>query len=49
MTDTQIIDAVNAALASLDRDTITELKDMLDMYNNAGCSIDAHGNPINGS
>jgi len=48
MTDNQIINAVNLALASLDRDTIEELKNQLDTYNNAGCSIDAHGNPING-
>ena len=48
MTFTQIIDVVNAALASLDRGTIEELKNQLDMYNNAGSSIDAHGNPING-
>ena len=47
-TEEQIINAVGLALASLDRDTIEELKNQLDAYNNAGCSIDAHGNPING-
>ncbi|MHB1483330.1 MAG: DUF7507 domain-containing protein [Saccharofermentanales bacterium] len=46
MTEAEIIDAVNDALASLDRDIMNMLKDQLDMYNNAGGGIDAHGNPI---
>lgn len=34
ISETQVITAVNNALASLDRDTILDLKDMLDEYNN---------------
>ena len=41
-----VIDAVNAALASLDRDVILSLHTTLDGYNNLGCSIDNRGNPI---
>ncbi|MHB1455239.1 MAG: DUF7507 domain-containing protein [Saccharofermentanales bacterium] len=46
MTEAEIIDAVNDALASMDREIMDMLKDQLDMYNNAGGGIDAHGNPI---
>jgi hypothetical protein len=41
-----VIDAVNTALATLDRDEITAAKNILAMYNELGCSIDAHCNPI---
>jgi hypothetical protein len=41
-----IIDMVDTALASLDRDEMETLKDDLDDYNNAGCPIDAHGDPV---
>jgi hypothetical protein len=47
MSEAEIIDAVNAALASMNRNTMEMLKNQLDMYNNAGCSIDAHGNTTN--
>jgi hypothetical protein len=40
-----VIDAVNEALASLDRGEVGTLKDMLDMYNNYGCPQDAHCRP----
>jgi hypothetical protein len=46
MSEAEIIDAVNAALASLNKSTMEMLKNQLDMYNNYGCSIDAHGNII---
>jgi hypothetical protein len=46
MSEAAIIADVNAALATLDKGTIEMLKNDLDYYNNAGCSIDAHGNPI---
>lgn len=43
MSESAVIDAVNEALASLDRGTILALKDVLDRYNNQGCPIDAQG------
>ena len=43
-----VIDAVDDALATLDRGEILGLKDMFDMYNNLGCPIDAHCRPCNG-
>jgi hypothetical protein len=46
MGEQEVIDAVNAALATLDRDTILALHAELDGYNNLGCSIDNHCNPI---
>ena len=46
MSEAAIIADVNAALATLDKATIEMLKNDLDYYNNAGCSIDAHGDPI---
>jgi uncharacterized repeat protein (TIGR01451 family) len=46
MGEAAVISAVNAALATLDRDEILALHGTLDMYNNYGCSIDAHCNPI---
>lgn len=42
----EVIAAVNAALASNDRNAILALATTLDNHNNEGCSIDAHGNPI---
>ena len=48
MTEADIISQVNDALASLDKDTMNELKNTLDENNNLGCGIDAHGNPVNG-
>ena len=45
--DTQdVIDAINWALASGDRPTILWVASVIDGFNNAGCSIDMHGNPI---
>lgn len=41
-----VISQVNTALASNNRTTMLALASTLDGYNNAGCSIDAHGNPI---
>jgi uncharacterized repeat protein (TIGR01451 family) len=41
-----VIDAVNAALATEDRDEILAQHAEFDMMNNYGCSIDAHCNPI---
>jgi hypothetical protein len=41
-----VIDAVNAALATLDRHEILAQHAELDELNNLGCSIDAHCNPI---
>jgi uncharacterized repeat protein (TIGR01451 family) len=41
-----VIDFVNEALATLDAGEIGAAKSTLDMYNNYGCSIDAHCNPI---
>jgi hypothetical protein len=46
MGEQAVIDAVDAALASLDRDTILALHTELDGYNNLGCSIDNHCLPI---
>jgi hypothetical protein len=46
MTVDEVINAVNAALATLDRGEIEILKNMLDEYNNYGCPQDAHCNPI---
>lgn len=44
-TTADIIADVNAALASMDKDEMNMLKDELDMWNNMGGGIDAHGNP----
>ena len=44
-TSTQIITSVNTALASNNAATIEALKNQLDLFNNAGGGIDAHGNP----
>jgi hypothetical protein len=41
-----IISSTCAALASGDKQTIEDLKDEFDMWNNAGCSVDMHGDPI---
>ena len=41
-----VITAVNTALATLDRVEILALHGTLDVYNNLGCSIDAHCDPI---
>jgi hypothetical protein len=46
MGEQAVINAVNAALATLDRGTILTLHSELDGYNNLGCSIDNHCNPI---
>jgi hypothetical protein len=46
MGEQAVILAVNDALATLDRDTILALHTTLDGYNNLGCSIDNHCNPI---
>ena len=43
MTTSQLITAVQGAFASGEPEA---LKDDLDTLNNAGCSVDAHGNPI---
>jgi hypothetical protein len=39
---------VNEALATLDKQAMVGLGGILDTYNNYGCSIDAHCNPIEG-
>ena len=41
-----VINTVNAALATLDRDEIDAVKNVLAGYNELGCSIDAHCRPI---
>jgi hypothetical protein len=46
MGEQAVILAVNEALATLDRDAILALHTTLDGYNNLGCSIDNHCNPI---
>jgi len=47
MSDPQdVIDAVNAALASCNRTTMLALYAELDLHNNDGCVLDMHGNPI---
>ena len=46
MSALQIIADVNSALASGDRDEMLTLAGELDGFNNDGCSIDMHGNPI---
>ena len=46
MTTADIIAEVNAKLASGSRSQMEALKNTLDRLNNAGCSIDAHGRPI---
>ncbi|MCJ7556044.1 MAG: hypothetical protein MUP90_03900, partial [Gammaproteobacteria bacterium] len=46
MGEQAVIDAVNAALATQDRGVILALHSELDGYNNLGCSIDNHCNPI---
>jgi hypothetical protein len=43
-----IMSSTCAALASGDKDIIEDLKDQFDEWNNAGCSVDQHGIPING-
>lgn len=45
LSNTEIINAVHEAIAN-GEPAITDLKDQLDMYNNLGGGIDAHGNPI---
>ncbi|MFH1219018.1 MAG: FlgD immunoglobulin-like domain containing protein [Candidatus Eisenbacteria bacterium] len=46
MSQDQVILAVNAALATLDRTQMGSLQSMLDRYNNLGCFLDAHCRPI---
>ena len=46
MSEAAIIDAVHDALDSGDPDAIKALHTQLAGYNEAGCSIDMHGNPI---
>ncbi len=46
LSEGQVITQVNAALATLNRDTMLTLATSLDTFNNLNCSIDAHGNPI---
>jgi hypothetical protein len=46
MTVAGIVTDVNAALATLDRQEMLGLGGLLDMYNNYGCSIDAHCDPV---
>jgi hypothetical protein len=46
LTEQEIIDAVALAISNGDTTDAEPLKNMLDMYNNAGGGIDAHGNPI---
>jgi hypothetical protein len=45
MLEGDIISAVYNALETFDRDTILNLKNQFDGYNNAGCPIDAHCEP----
>ena len=45
LTVSQVVIAVNDALSSSDRATTLDLKDQLDMNNNLGGGVDAHGNP----
>jgi hypothetical protein len=47
LTSAQITSQVNAALATKDRATLIALAAQLDAYNNAGCPLNAKGNPIN--
>jgi hypothetical protein len=47
LTVDQVKTMVNDALASGNRATILALAATLDGYNNLGCTIDAHGRPIN--
>jgi hypothetical protein len=42
----QVISQVNNALASLNRSTMLTLASKLDTFNNASCTVDAHGNVI---
>ena len=46
LSEADVISMVNAALASNDRGTILDLAEELDIFNNAGCPIDAHGDVI---
>lgn len=46
LSEADVIDQVNAALASGNRGTMLSLAAELDEFNNEGCTIDAHGNPI---
>jgi hypothetical protein len=46
MSEAELISAVQAAIDSGDEGVIEELKDDLDEYNNAGCAVDQHGDPI---
>ena len=41
MSTAALIDRVNAALATGDRDEILRVKDIIDQYNNLGCPLDA--------
>ncbi len=41
----EVIQVCNEAMATEDRDTMEELKDLLDEFNNAGCSINMKGEP----
>ncbi|MDP9237374.1 MAG: hypothetical protein M3P30_08265, partial [Chloroflexota bacterium] len=46
LTTSQIIAAYQTAVASGDGSQIEALKNLLDGYNNAGCTVDADGNVI---
>jgi hypothetical protein len=46
LTTPEVINQVNAALATDNRGATLALATTLDGYNNLGCPIDAHGNPI---
>jgi hypothetical protein len=46
LTETEIINSVANAINNVDMTDPESLKNMLDMYNNAGGGIDAHCNPV---
>ncbi len=46
MSAADIVSAVNGLTDGATKNQINALKDELDMYNNLGCSLDAHGEPI---
>jgi hypothetical protein len=46
MTLQEVINSVNAALATLDRTQMGTLQTLLDGYNNLGCPVNAHCDPI---
>ena len=46
MSEGGVIAAVNAALATCDRDAMLLLHEELDLHNNDGCTLDMHGDPI---